>query len=103
MRRYPNKKKGMVDKSNLGWIRHALYGRVHVDELWKWFMTLNEKDRLDYLAKIAPKEIETKGETGVTVTFKLNGVREDKAIPGEVVKAIGCSSVKNGCYENDDE
>ena len=88
MKRFP-KKKGDKDKNNIGWIRYALTNIVTDAQLQAWFADLTSKEKLDYLRSIYPKEIETKGDSGITVTFKLNGVREQVAIPGQVVKQLG--------------
>lgn len=87
MKRAPTKKKGSVDKSNIGWIRYALTRIVTEEQLHGWFADLTSKEKLDYLRSLYPKEVETKGDSGLSVTFVLNGVRDSKTIQGQVINA----------------
>ena len=87
MKRFP-RKKGDKDKNNIGWLRYAVTRIATEAKVQEWFNSLESKEKLEYLRSLYPKVIESKGESGLSVTFVLNGVRETKSIPGTVIKAI---------------
>lgn len=85
------------------WVRRAIE-KAYTQEEWihKFKTELKFKDQFDALLSVQPKVVENKGETGITVRFELNGVRDTKAIQGKVVKELGCSTNTNGGYETED-
>ena len=75
-------------KLPIGWVRNMIEG-VHTQQEWQEIVRgLPPQVKVQFLLACQPKALENKGESGLSVTFVLNGVRETKSVPGEIVKAL---------------
>ena len=79
-----SRKKG---KKSTGWIRDTALRIYTEDQLREDWLAIEPVDRLRIAASWVPKTIETKGDSGLSVTFVLNGVRDSKTIQGTMVNA----------------
>jgi hypothetical protein len=81
------------------WYRQAIQKCFTQPEIEKLLKQLDPKDKLDILLKTLPKEIETKGESGLVIKLMLNNVKPLE-IPGQIVKGALTATT---CSDDGDE
>ena len=71
----------------IGWVRKTIE-QAHTQKEWQdIFRELPGHQQVQFLLACQPKVIENKGDSGLSVTFVLNGVRDGKTIQGTMVNA----------------
>lgn len=72
-------------KKSTGWIRDTVLRFYTDDQLRADWEAIGPTDRVKIAASWVPKVVESKNETGMTVKFILGGVRDTKALKGQIV------------------